>query len=362
MRRPTAALLFAVLIGVACDSKADEHVSLTPAPAQSLELAFEATRALALSDHAADAFTVVERYNWEVSRMRLDGSVTASWGRQGQGPGEFKAVTDAVTAEDGATWIFDTSRLAAMAFDSAGAFLDEVRVNGLPVALRGTERGFAGIFFTNPGLAHVSVSQPSDDPTVIPLELRDPQSEQEPLPAVSGGAWLSDTERVLASGGSGRLFLVDLEKPRILEFGRGLERRYPTEEDTEANRRLMAATYRTAGREISEAELDLLISQLQLQLMPVYRASASDVDRKGRFWIASAQNEDGKTRMDVFLRDGEFAGEVWLRGTIQAVRFDSNRLWAVSSEESGVTNIDVYDLNGLPLGTGGAADEDADAA
>lgn len=152
MRRPTAALLFAVLIGVACDSKADEHVSLTPAPAQSLELAFEATRALALSDHAADAFTVVERYNWEVSRMRLDGSVTASWGRQGQGPGEFKAVTDAVTAEDGATWIFDTSRLAAMAFDSAGAFLDEVRVNGLPVALRGTERGFAGIFFTNPGL------------------------------------------------------------------------------------------------------------------------------------------------------------------------------------------------------------------
>ena len=273
-------------------------------------------------------------------------------GRPGEGPGEFRGVNPPLRAPDGSLLVVD-SRLRRATVLTPG--LAVRRVVGLPVVLS-TLLGWDGTTL----LAVWYDFSRTMTPVLGKLRLTtDEQAEAVPvvrLDSLFGGIKREPFSLppvvVAAAGSSDNIYLARVDEYRILKLNaqrravRSYERRdvpvrrfSPQEIDAEAGR------IRAAGAAPVPPAAAAKARQILAGLVkPFFTINGLSEDSQGRLWVVSARQENGQTEVDVFAATGQLLGTVTMRGHVQSLSWNGNRVAAVVERGEGEERLGVIDL------------------
>jgi hypothetical protein len=276
-----------------------------------------------------------------------------SFGRRGDGPGEFRAVSPPYPGPKGALGVLDITLRRLTVLTSDLKYQRTYPVPWLTADLLSWDEGGLVAVWLDAGV----MGPPHFGRAVLSAKgetlfdrgldtdslFKDVPTDGSPRPVVSaldeqGNLYLADARkyeiRRLSPAGKvlGSLTRTDVRPERL-----------SSEEADE----LLARTFKMAGITFSPADRATMRAQLASKDKPLFRSSGISVDALGQVWVVTTRRtKNGGTEVDVFAPKGTFQGTVALRGDVRSLTWRGNRAVAVvmrSSEEThGLGVIDVY--------------------
>jgi len=287
------------------------------------------------------------------------GAPTRSFGRGGEGPGEFGFVSGIAVLPDGGVLVSDMMTPRLTAFGPDGVLRGTTRLDAPIMRLRASPDGRhivaqAAEWATMSAAVHLV----DDTGAVVATPL--PTTEGRMLDAegrsVAPGllSMAVDTEGDVAVAGSYtyRIPVLDPTGAEVAVVARDI----PRTERTDAEiRELADALSRGPGaREAIAAggrAADAPPAPEVDPLRPHFAPGALDRDGDGRLWVRTARGGPGRTLFDVFAPDGEFLGELGVDVEIGAWSVGRDLLVGVTEDPAlGVNSVVRWRLTGPHVG------------
>lgn len=304
--------------GLAQESATSRATVLTPDLVGTADVPFSSGRPIAL---LADGRTacVVDSYDHRVRCVDPDGSVVGVFGREGEGPGEFRLPSDLVRGEAGSVGVFDQRLRRFTIFEPGGALVHTLRLpwSGDLDPAGAFGESLSAIETTGDPQAYVAGAAPGGFQTLYEFDIASgtvlQRREIPPVPVrvdcgriMYGrpnprGGWL-----FLAC--EGHVVFIGEDGATTLTQAPTYSRELPTELDVAEyvaeSQQLAAGGFPVSQQRIEEYEN----TPKRYQLAP----NAHRFDAEGRWWIATIRDHRGFSHLDVFC-DGRYVGTVRVR-------------------------------------------------
>ncbi len=271
--------------------------------------------AVALIDN--DRVAILDSWEPFVRIFDAAGNPEASFGNQGQGPGEFgvsggsRPIPAAwVLGIDGAVAVIDIFPPMLEVFDSAGEFIEQRPLDVPPVPI---DQAFnaTSLAYYRRGFNPIARSEgPAVYRCVLDLRAAVNCSQVAGLEQFTSAPWEPGAQNAdlrmvaIAATPTGDLVLADRRSYRIgaanaageivTQTGRDIPRREKTAEEIELERQRMRGAP-------ADAEID--------PLHPHIEYNGLDIDGSGRIWVLTTRWTETESIFDVFAPDGEYLGE-----------------------------------------------------
>jgi len=283
------------------------------------------------------------------------------FGREGNGPGEFRAPSF-LLSRGGEVFVYDISTRRVSRFDAAGRFVKSTPTPGATLQLLGSNGGLVRMAWTS--------FMPDGGPYISDLSLADgtlaerfrvlarDSSLASPMPGGSGNtpflafAAAPDGGVVVGSPRHYRITRFDSAGRVVRRFGRQLPPAYRTAAEIDS---ILAQSGRMlAGAPAPEGQRGNLAARLRETLgkepKPYFPwMGGIVVDPAGRTWVLTMRGAT-RSELDVFSPTGEFLGTVSAPGRVVAfaIRAPTLALLTERTEggDEGFHGIDLYRIGG----------------
>ena len=133
-------VILALALGVSCEeSGSTSDRTLVPERIATVQVPLSANRSIALLSDETTA-CVIESYDVRVRCVNRNGDVIGTFGRAGEGPGEFGALSRLVGGPDNTVGVVDTGLKRFSVFEPSGSLVREVVLPGAAFSLRPVRR------------------------------------------------------------------------------------------------------------------------------------------------------------------------------------------------------------------------------
>ena len=371
--RPTPELTTLLWLTSVCASctevtSTDGFLNLDPVAVSRVPLSRSASIALASENTAC----VIDSYQVGVLCTGRDDVVVGVFGREGEGPGEFRAPLAVVPAPDAAVGVIDAELQRLSVFRPTGELISDTRLTGvfLPAApMTATLIGTAFAAQVEAGAmvlrnAQTEVNVASGEilwRRVFPdTQVRDDAGCE---PAPFGGllhAAASRTGRMVFSICDAQLlFFADRDAATgTLIKSPTYTAELPNQRDMEAYEEARREFGRRIGRSIDSTSV--AASSERFRQRPRFYSAHTWFDAHDRLWVLTRRDRDEWSYLDVFDGDGRYAGTVRVRDRAHGFDIRGSTLVVLVERQAdpdtpdGILDraIDWYDISRLEIGLG----------
>jgi hypothetical protein len=271
------------------------------------------------------------------------GSVIRSFGRRGEGPGEFSGIEKIFPAADGSIAVVDMRLFRLTRVDTAGRLLSSMSIKNFPfdaAAAPGSTSIHLLFSRFQPGTSFIRRADPALDsllPVVGPIT--DFPSSQAPAeihslavaPDGSVAIGNGDTEYRIRVFGAGRWRDITRNVPRKLRT---------REEMAEMQARMIGSQQR------ARAEGGQASSQIPRE-KPHFGWLGLRYDPRGRLWVNTGRGDESRTVFDLFGPDGGYLGEVVVQGRVGSFSLNGHYLVTSGEDQDGVPQVTLWEVTNL---------------
>jgi hypothetical protein len=345
---PRIVISLSLLLSVAAGAQAPQLTSLSTFGCESCSgpALFGGIRAISV---AADGHIVVADKSAPIIRIfDSSGRSIASFGRDGNGPGELRNPIAIVVRSDRGVDVVDLGRRALVRLDPSGRDRGLVPIDGFPTAASvSPANGMALIGITGPRSPSMRILRVNGDATLSDLLRADAQEfPSRRMQNVSTLSIAMAPDGSFAVGDGEGEYLVRRYAPNgafLSEIRRTVQKvkRTPAEIEELARRQAdeLARMQALLGRSPSStAPSTATIPQERNYFDP----DALGFDEKGRLWVRVERGTQSETVFDVFDASGRYAGEVKLDLRIAGFALGAGMLATVAANRNGVEQVVLW--------------------
>ncbi|MYD15385.1 MAG: hypothetical protein F4X00_17505 [Gemmatimonadetes bacterium] len=311
---------------------------------------------------------VIESYDQRVHCVDREGVAVGSFGREGEGPGEFGGAASLVRGDRGTIGVVDLVLSRFSVFEPSGAFVSSASLPGVgfgPIASFDTVLTGVSLRFVMPG-------DDSDGPLMILYEVDLASGETVREEGSRGGPWDVECGRVISGIPDARGGWVFLACDGYLVFDGGgggevtvvraptYAEEFPDEQEV-ARRREEIESF---NRELAELGLDP--TESVEERLESYRATPKRYylstsqhlfDAVNRYWVATHRDLHEWSWLDVY-ENTEYVGSVRVRDRMLGFDLMGSTLVVLverqvdAGDADGIPDraLDWYDIGDLPFG------------
>ena len=372
IRFPLAGVFAIALVG--CDSDSpqvagDAAAVFSPELTGSAHFPYTESPSLALLD--AETACSVDSYEIKVQCMSRAGEVVARFGREGDGPGEFRRPTGLVRGVDGTLGVVAPSRGRFLVFTRNGAMVTETVLPVLvfdPIQLFGST--VAGTYVSSAisgpdaALKFAATVRAAE----ISLETGEVVEEWQPpggVPVVEecdalafGFPAVGERERNawVFLGCEGYLVFADNSSELTVTRVPGYVDETPSERDVDYMEEVFGGLARSSrASRGNETDFSDIVADYANETKPYYLLRGQEIfDAEGRLWISTSRDRDQFSYLDVYS-ETQYVGTVKVRERMLGFDVNGSTLAVLverrvgPDDPDGVADvgIDWYDLNGF---------------
>jgi hypothetical protein len=274
------------------------------------------------------------------------GELVRTLGREGSGPGEFRAATEVEVTPEGFIVVLDPGNVRFSSWTAEGELLDSHPLRGVMEVGRAWPAEF---YWSHRGPVIKTLGFREGHPLAFLLlkedlsGVRDTLARVEDSPAGATGRFspfaLTPEGQVLAARGDTLYSLSVLSGPRKSRrtYSRAdlpAERRTPS--DREELLSAMGRIRIPEGIEVPRMEIP--------EFLPRFRSRSFDFDSQGRLWTCPTVPANAPSVFDVFAGDGSFLGSVPLPEHVNGFRIRWDRILVRTTTEMGEPIVRVYQI------------------
>jgi hypothetical protein len=293
---------------------------------------------------------VVDRQANHVIRFNPDGDLVATFGREGEGPGEFRYMSNMFVSRD-TLYIYDfqNARLTSLTYDASGPLTmnrvldiqiqegriprgvlmarDKFLVEGFTTDETGQQQGFVALLNHDGSLNNANF-MPLRAPETFPIRFMDRDMHlPRPFRRLSHYRVTSDDLFYYAWNDSLRVQVYDMQGRVVNTIGYDIEYRTANPSDFDKSR---------YPRELSSFFDDA---------MPATRPAFDNmmVDDTGRVWVNLGDIADPDTDQWIILnKESRLEGTFELPRRVRFFQVVGNRIYGIDRDEEGYQRIKVY--------------------
>ena len=330
-RRLSRAMIVTSLLLIVRTASGQRLPALTPVPVPgslaALEFKIDYTPPFAALPNGTLAFYDLD----ENQIVYVNGATGAEtrFGRTGDGPGEFRAVTEIAPASDGRLVALSPTRITIIGSDQkafntvrlARPFAGLLRPSKDSAFLVGT--GYDTVFSISlrTGETRARFGQRREDS----LHFRGKQPYER-------GFWLvprGEKDWFVASGYKYYVGLEDANGAHRGTIDRAVEPEMPSKSELDDSRRQLQ-------RGNPKASLDGMMKRMA-STPKAFITSSPVQDAKGRLWVPTGRMRSDSTEVDIFSAGGKFLGSVRMPGVVRRMATDKDQLYVITKYIDGRT-------------------------
>ena len=268
------------------------------------------------------------------------GQAVRSFGRRGEGPGEYGAIEKLFPASNGSVAIVDLRLFRLTRVDTLGQVISTSSIRNFPFdAAAGPGSSTVYLLFSRfqPGTSAVTKAESGTDSLVPVLgPLRDFPTQQVPGEVHS---------LAIAPDGSVAVGDGDSEyRIRVFRGGqaRDITRDIPRKIRTPAEVAEMQARVLADGRR-ARAEGGRPSGEIARE-KPHFGWLSLRYDPAGRLWVKTGRGDESKTVFDVFTASGAYLGEVAVPGTVSSFSLNGSYLITAGEHRDGFPQVTLWSV------------------
>ena len=349
--RVVAAVLSATTL--ACTPEVPSDPYFAPVPVASSEASLSDNASIALADE--DTACVINSYEFRVHCSDRSGSVVGTFGREGEGPGEFLNPVDLERGQAGTVVVFDLELNRMTYFEPSGLRVSETRLPPLFVGPTIRDGSVFGILlvFDEPSGVPAEVDAQSGQilwqrPGIWDIEETECGSVYEGLPSPGGRYAFRACQSEL-------MFLDhrDAESATVVQSPT-YTAELPNERDVAEYLEDMASL--AGGMSLPRSALEPYAAGFREDPKLLFlRPSSLAFDSRERLWVATTRDRDAFSYLDIWV-GAEYAGTVRIRDRLMGYDLLGSTLVALVERPPGRDGIakraiDWYDTSGLEWGS-----------
>ena len=312
---------------------------------------------------ADNAIVIADRLGVAVRLIDQNGNLVRTVGREGGGPGEFRAVSWLGQCAPDSVFVWDSRQVRMSVFNRSGEFVRQYRVPADPsitsrISTVSCTR--SGEFALRGMPSRLSVPTPADPGPYsrAPLWIADvlghvsqtfediPWGEGRPLGKVSGVA-LSAGYVYVGSADSAFVDLYRTDGTFITLLSIGVERRRPTERHYEHSIAMQVAG---GGTVEFRREWHQRLREIPMpEYMPAYTGLFTD--DIGMLWVVVSVPGDSATQLRALDREGTLLRDVYLPADTRVLEVGRDYIIGAYEDADGEPHVAMYTMT--PFETGG---------
>lgn len=336
-----AAFMSAAIVLVAPTAAQVPRLQEVTVPASLTELDFVADTMVGLTLHPSGCLLMSDVDESQLVCVNLATGSIKRLGRRGSGPGEFGRIAAIAVAPNGEVVVHDAgnSRLTTVKEDWTFGVSQTLAARisgGLFEASRDSVLALGGVRGWN--LVSVSLSTGTLTPRFAPgatdsalFDLPAYRSWGFHLARGRGNTWL------VASLGKNAVVRLDASGKRISLASRNLPPEYPSPDERDARRDVLARMgYATSPEQ--QARLNSLADAFMRSPKATASLHGFGDDAAGRLWVVTPRRRADSTEIDVFNRGGTYLGTRRISGQVQGILFAGADLFVLREVLAGPQN------------------------
>ena len=343
-------VLISVSAGCVSDVPTESFVSLTPVASSGAPLSSSPDIALADENTAC----VINSYEFQIHCGDRRGSVVAIFGREGEGPGEYRNPAYVERGPDGTLGVFDLKLARMTVFGPTGVRLSETKLPPVFFPTGPFGRTVKGHYLTVPEATRIRTELEVGSGEVL-WERSGPNDLAETECGVLGpGLPGPDGGYVFRACESELVFLPDRDADHATVVSAPTYvPELPNERDVDAYREDLAAM--AGGMSMSASAMDPYLDGFREEPKTWFLVPRSlAYDDKGRLWVATTHDRDAFSYLDLYA-GVDYAGTVRIRDRLMGYDLLGSTLAALVERPPGPDGIatraiDWYRIDGLELG------------
>ena len=268
------------------------------------------------------------------------GRAVRSFGRRGEGPGEYQGIEKLFPAADGTVAVVDMRLFRLTRLDSLGRVRSTTSIRNFPLDAANAP-GSAAIYLLfsrfQPGTSSVMRVAPETD-SLVPLlgPLEDFPSRE--APAEIHSLAVAPDGSVAVGDGEAEYRIRVFRSGRWRDITRDIPRKVRTPAElTEMQSQLMAGG-RRARAEGGQPSTELPREK------PHFGWLALRYDPTGHLWVRTGRGDESRTVFDVFATSGSYLGEVTVPGKTSSFSLGGNYLVTAQEDRNGYPQVTLWSV------------------
>ena len=266
------------------------------------------------------------------------GRVVRSFGRRGEGPGEYVGIEKIFPAADGSVAVVDMRLFRLTRVDSLGTVLSSLAIRNFPLdaaSAPGSSTVFLLFSRFQPGTSTVTRVEAGTDSLVPLLGPLDDFPSREAPAEIHSLAVAPDGSVAVGDGGAEYRIRI-FKGGRSRDITRAIPRKMRTPAELAEAQALVLSGGRKARAEGGEPSRDIPREK------PHFGWLSLRFDPAGRLWVNTGRGDESRTVLDVFAASGSYLGEVVIPGKISSFALGGNYLVTAGEHPDGFPQVSLW--------------------
>ena len=264
-----------------------------------------------------------------------------SFGRRGEGPGEFAGIEKIFPADDGTIAVVDMRLFRLTRVDTTGRLISSTSVKNFPfdaAAAPGSTSIHLLFSRFQPGTSFLRRAERSTDSLLpVAVSLSDFPSTQAPAEIHSLGVAPDGSIAVGEGGTEYRIRVYRAGGWR--DITRNVPRKLRTREETAEMQTRAMGNQQRARAEGGQGSTDLPREK------PHFEWLGLRYDPRGRLWVKTGRGDETRTVFDLFGGEGSYLGEIVVPGRVGGFSLNGDYLVTSGEDGDGVPQVTLWELN-----------------
>ena len=261
-----------------------------------------------------------------------------SFGRRGEGPGEYLGIEKLFPASDGSVAVIDMRQFRLTRVDTLGKVISTMSIRNFPfdaASAPGSSTVYLLFSRFQPGTSVVMRADPGRDSLVSLLgPLRDFPSLQAPAEAHSLA--IAPDGSVAVGDGQSEYRIRVFQSGRSSDITRSIPRKIRTPTEMAEMQSQVIAGGRKARAEGGQPSTDVPREK------PHFSWLGFRYDSAGRLWVKTGRGDDTRTVFDLFSTSGTYVGEVVVPGRVSSFSLAGGYLATAGENDDGIPQVTLY--------------------
>jgi len=268
------------------------------------------------------------------------GKAIRSFGRRGEGPGEYSGIEKIFPAADGTIAVVDMRLFRLTRVDTTGRLLTSMSIKNFPfdaAAAPGSTSVHLLFSRFQPGTSFIRRGDFSIDSLLAVVgPLADFPSAQAPA-EIHSLAVAPDGSIAVGDGGTEYRIRV-FRAGRWRDLTRNVPRKLRTREEMAEMQARAVGNQQRARAEGGQASAELPREK------PHFEWLGLRYDPRGRLWVKTGRGDQSRTVFDLFSGEGSYLGEVVVPGRVGSFSLGANYLVTAGENDDGVPQVTLWEL------------------
>jgi hypothetical protein len=284
---------------------------------------------------------VADRDDPRIRVFSSSGRSVRSFGRRGEGPGEFTGIEKIFPASDGSLAVVDMRLFRLTRVDTTGRYLSSVPIKNFPfdaAAAPGTTAVFLLFSRFLPGTSFILRAEPMVDTLVGVIgPMRDfPRAE---APGEIHSLAVGPDGSIAVGDGGSEYRIRIFRDGRWRDFTRNIPRKLRTPAEMSDMRSRVLGDGRKARVEGGQPSGEIAREK------PHFEWMGFRYDSGGRLWVKTGRGDVSRTVFDVFASSGAYLGEVPVPGRVSSFALTGTWLATAGENSDGVPQVTLWTVN-----------------